>query len=52
VMGAFAEPSVRAEKTARELTTELRDMADWLELDAIDVAERGDLAPHLHKAQP
>jgi uncharacterized protein YcaQ len=43
VQGAFAEPDAPPE-TAAELAAELRDLAGWLDLDAIEVTDRGDLA--------
>ena len=43
VKSAWAEPGAPPE-TAEELGEELRDMATWLALDAIVVADRGDLA--------
>ena len=46
VQGAWAEAAAPAE-TAEELALELRRLADWLGLDDIVVAERGDLAPAL-----
>ena len=46
VKSAWAEPDAPAE-TAAELGEELRDMASWLDLDAIVVTDRGDLAPAL-----
>ncbi len=50
VPGAFAEEGVDAGETASELSTALREMADWLELDGIAVGERGDLAGPLRRA--
>ena len=47
VQGAFAEPGVDVARVAVELAEELRVMADWLELDTILVAGRGDLATPL-----
>jgi len=52
VLGAFAEPSAPARTVAGELAAELRDLARWLELDAVEVSDRGDLASHLRKARP
>ncbi len=52
VLGAHAEPSVRAGTIVGELVAELREMAGWLELDAIEVSDRGDLASHLRRARP
>jgi uncharacterized protein YcaQ len=49
VQGAFAEPAA-PEETASELAAELRDLADWLHLDDIVVAPRGDLAAELEVA--
>ena len=46
VQGAFAEPCAPA-GTVEELAVELRRIADWLDLDSIAVAPRGDLAPGL-----
>ncbi|WP_174566907.1 DNA glycosylase AlkZ-like family protein, partial [Nocardia crassostreae] len=47
VPGAFAEPGRDTARVAAELADALREMADWLELDTIEVGERGDLAPAL-----
>ena len=51
VQAAWLEPSRVAELTpdaiAPELAAELQLMADWLELDTIQIARRGDLAPTL-----
>ena len=49
VKAAFAEPAAPAQ-TADELAAELRDMASWLGLSAIEVQPRGDLAPALAAA--
>jgi uncharacterized protein YcaQ len=46
---AFAEPGAPPD-TAAELATELRLMADWLELPAVEVVLRGDLAGELARA--
>jgi uncharacterized protein YcaQ len=46
VHGTYAEPDA-PEETAHELAEELRDLADWLDLDTIDVAAKGDLAGEL-----
>ena len=46
VKAAYAEPDAPPE-TAAELSAELRDLAGWLGLDDITVADRGDLAPLL-----
>jgi uncharacterized protein YcaQ len=50
VPGAFAEPGVDVTRVAAELAAELREMADWLELDGVVVGERGDLASLLASA--
>jgi hypothetical protein len=50
VRGAFAEPGVDPETAVRPLADELREMADWLELDGVVVGERGDLAAALGRA--
>ncbi len=47
VRGAFAEDGVDRVAVARELAAELSDLAAWLELTAVEVDERGDLAGHL-----
>src|SRR5829696_688886 len=44
VLGAFAEPSAPARTVAAELAAELRELARWLELNAMDVSDRGNLA--------
>ena len=49
VQAAYAEPAAPAE-TADALAAELRDLAAWLDLDAVAVARRGDLAPALAAA--
>lgn len=46
VKGSFAEPDAPRE-TAGELAGELHSLAAWLELDAVVVEPRGDLAPEL-----
>ncbi|MCF7550064.1 winged helix-turn-helix domain-containing protein [Pseudonocardia sp. WMMC193] len=50
VQGAFAEPGVAHARVAAELAAELDLMAEWLELDAVQVGERGDLAGALRRA--
>ncbi len=47
VQAAHAEAGVDRAEVAAALAGELRLMADWLELDTVGVAERGDLAPEL-----
>jgi uncharacterized protein YcaQ len=49
VRGAFAERTAPA-VTAAELAAELRDLAAWLGLSAVQVQPRGDLAPALAAA--
>nr|WP_246336381.1 crosslink repair DNA glycosylase YcaQ family protein [Flexivirga oryzae] len=46
VLGSYAEPGA-PERTAPELVESLRELADWLGLDDVRVAGRGDLAPAL-----
>ena len=46
VRGAYAEPGA-PEDTPEQLSAELRQLADWLDLASIRVEPRGDLAPLL-----
>jgi uncharacterized protein YcaQ len=46
VQAAFAEPGAATEAPER-LAAELKLMAGWLGLEAVRVAEKGDLAPVL-----
>jgi len=50
VPGAFAEPGVDVPHVVAELAAELATTAKWLELDAVVVGERGDLAAPLRHA--
>ncbi|MGH7856225.1 MAG: winged helix-turn-helix domain-containing protein [Candidatus Binatia bacterium] len=50
VQSAFVEPRRNAGLVASELAAELRDAQRWLELDAIEVSGKGDLAPKLRRA--
>ena len=50
VRGAFTEPDVDPSSVAPRVAAELAAMADWLALDRVTVAERGDLAPSLRAA--
>lgn len=50
VPGAFAEREVDGARTADELAAELWEMARWLDLDSVEVGERGDLSVPLRKA--
>lgn len=53
VPGAFREPGAPAARTVSgELAAELRALAGWLELDTVEVADHGDLAPALRRARP
>lgn len=52
VQSAFAEDGVVRGEVAAELADELRLMADWMELEDVVVAERGDLAGELSRAVP
>ncbi|WP_199439019.1 winged helix-turn-helix domain-containing protein [Umezawaea beigongshangensis] len=47
VQSAFAEPGSDHGRVAVELAAELRHAAEWLGLDDVVVAQRGDLAPAL-----
>jgi uncharacterized protein YcaQ len=47
VQSAWVEPGADPTEVAAELRDELRLMADWLELEQIEIAGRGDLAPAL-----
>lgn len=46
---AFLEPGQDARRVGPDLADELRRMQAWLELDRIEVAERGDLAAKLRR---
>lgn len=50
VPGAFAEPDADHGRVATELAAELKSMADWLGLDGVVVANKGNLAAALRKA--
>ena len=50
VQGSYAEPGVPDEVIVAELAQELRLMADWLELETVQVCPRGDLARSLAAA--
>ena len=50
VQSAFLEPGQDARRVVPDLTSEFRQMQAWLELDRIEVAERGDLAAKLRKS--
>jgi uncharacterized protein YcaQ len=50
VPGAFAEKGVDPKIAAPALAEELREMADWLNLDSIRVGTRGDLARPVRSA--
>jgi hypothetical protein len=50
VLGAFGEDGVETIRVARELASELEEMARWLGLKEIAVSPNGDLAPRLRKA--
>jgi hypothetical protein len=47
VQGAFAEPGVDRAHVAAELAAELRLVADWLGLEEVSIAARGDLSEEL-----
>jgi uncharacterized protein YcaQ len=50
VFGAFAEPGADPAAVAPELADELWQLADWLELEHVSVARKGDLVGKLAKA--
>ncbi|MEY4338664.1 MAG: hypothetical protein RLZ14_514 [Actinomycetota bacterium] len=50
VPGAFAEPGVPHAEVAADVADELLRMAEWLGLGAVEVGDRGDLAPVLRRA--
>jgi uncharacterized protein YcaQ len=52
VQSAFLEPGQSARRIAPELAEELCEMQAWLELERIEVANRGDLASSLEEALP
>ena len=49
-LGAFAEDGVDHAYVASELAAELRELADWLALERIEVTRRGDLSGDLAAA--
>jgi uncharacterized protein YcaQ len=50
VQSAYIEPGQDKKRVATELASELRQMQEWLELDVLEVAQRGDLAAALRRA--
>jgi uncharacterized protein len=50
VQSAFLEPGQDEKRVVAEMAGELRLMRSWLELDRIEVADRGDLARKLRRA--
>jgi uncharacterized protein YcaQ len=50
VQSAFLEPGQDARRVVPDLTSELRQMQAWLQLDRIEVVERGDLAARLRRS--
>ena len=50
VLAAYTEDQADPEAVAAALASQLRSMARWLDLDAVDVAHRGDLSSHLSAA--
>ncbi|HKX33472.1 MAG TPA: crosslink repair DNA glycosylase YcaQ family protein [Blastocatellia bacterium] len=50
VQSAFIEPGQNARRVVPDLAGELRQLQAWLELDRIEVAERGDLAAKLRRS--
>ena len=49
VQAAHLEPGANTRRVAPELAGQLREMQSWLELDRIEVSERGDLAAALKR---
>jgi len=49
VRSAFAEPGTDRPHVATQLAAELRELAAWLELATIEVADRGDLTAFLRR---
>lgn len=47
---AYVEPHARPAAVASALASELRTLADWLELDSVAVGRRGDLARELGRS--
>jgi uncharacterized protein len=50
VQSAYIEPGQDRKHVARELAAELRQMQEWLQLDNLEVARRGNLAAALRQA--
>jgi hypothetical protein len=50
VPGAFLEARVAAGSVVRHLVDELTLLAHWLELETIEIGDRGDLTPALKEA--
>jgi uncharacterized protein YcaQ len=50
VLASWGEPDIDVPAAARELLSELWAMAGWLELEGVDIAERGDLGAALQAA--
>jgi len=49
VQGSFLEEGADETLTAPALADELRELSDWLNLESVTVANKGDLAPALRK---
>ena len=47
MQGAFLEPGQDPRRVVPDLASELRQMQSWLELESIEVSERGDLGAML-----
>jgi uncharacterized protein YcaQ len=45
--GVFAEPECGTAEVVTDLADSLRRLADWLELDTVEIGDRGDLAARL-----
>jgi uncharacterized protein YcaQ len=47
---SFAEQGIDRRRVAAEMGGALAEMAQWLDLDQVEVVDRGDLAPYLREA--
>ena len=47
VRSAYLEPGARKDATAAAVSSEMRELAEWLNLETVVVEQRGDLAAAL-----